>query len=273
MKTLGLAAAAALCVMLAANPGRAQEDAPKASSDRGASRASGVDSGDSGEAIGAISKHNDSGGGRGGSQSRPAESDAARAGSSVRAGPGTDASRKGAAAPPGALGTPSADSGAALSRDVDPIRLDGGFAGLQRRANRKSLIANAPKMPAAQSANSGAALPVKRAGADGGAVRNAVGIVVPGGQDHAVLGSMGSAGAGVRGSGSGIVSVGTAIGNIDGANAHRPAVPANAITSPAGHTSGINGTTMGHIASGPSYIGGPTRDRSGINGTAVRPRY
>jgi hypothetical protein len=30
---------------------------------------------------------------------------------------------------------------------------------------------------------------------------------------------------------------------------------------------------MGHIASGPGYIGGPAKDRSGISGTAMRPRH
>jgi hypothetical protein len=274
VRALGLAVAVVLCAALAVGPGRAQEDTLKPSSDREASHANGVDIGDSGKITGAASKRNDSGGGRGGSQSRPPGGDTARAaGSSVRAGPGTDASRNGAAAPAGALGTPSADSAAALRRDVDPVRLEGSLAGLQRRANRKSLIANAPKMPVARSANIGAALPFKRLGTDGGAVRNAIGIVVPGGgQGHAVPDTMGSAGASVRSSGTGIVGADTAIGNIDGANARRPAVSANAITSPV-HTSGINGTTMGHIAFGRSYVGGPTNDRAGINGTAVRSRY
>src|SRR5262249_16482733 len=241
MKPLGLAAALALCVVLAPNPGRAQADAPQARSDRDVSRANGVDVGDSGQ-IGAASKHNNSGSGRGGRENGPGAGDAARGGSSARAGSGADASRKGAAAPTDALGTPSAHSGAALSRDVDPIRPEGGFAGLQRRANRKSLIANAPKMSAAQSANIGTALPLKRPGAKGGAVRNAIGIVVPdGGQGHGFLRSVG---AGLRGSGSGVAGVGTAIGNIDAVNPRRPAVPANAITSPAANASGINGSTM-----------------------------
>jgi len=273
MKTLGLTAAMVLCVVLAPNPGRAQEDVPKASSDRDVSGASGVDVGESGE-IGAAGKHNNSGGGRGGGESRPVDGDIARAGSSARAGPGTDASRKGAVTPADALGTPSAHSGAAVSRDVDPIRLEGGFAGLQRRANRKSLIANTPKMPAAQPANIGAALPLKRPGANGGPVRNAIGVVVPdGGQGHVFLNSLDSVRAGVRGAGGGVAGVGTAIGNIDGVNPRQPAVPPNATASPAAYASGINGTTMGHIASSRSVIGGPANNRAGINGSAMRPRY
>src|SRR5262249_28132488 len=257
MKPLGLAAALALCVVLAPNPGRAQADAPQARSDRDVSRANGVDVGDSGQ-IGAASKHNNSGSGRGGRENGPGAGDAARGGSSARAGSGTDASRKGAAASTDALGTPSAHSGAALSRDVDPIRPEGGFAGLQRRANRKSLIANAPKMPAAQSANIGTALPLKRPGANGGPVRNAIGVVMPdGGQRHLFLHSLDAVRAGVRGAGGGVAGVGTAIGNIDGVNPRQPAVPPNATASPAAYASGINGTTMGHIASSRSVIGGP----------------
>jgi hypothetical protein len=212
VKALGFAVALALCAALAASPGRSQEDAANAGSDRNASRTGGVGIGDGGDIIG--------------------------------------------------------------GRGAEPVRLEGGSAGLQRRANRKSLIANAPNMPAAPSANIGAMLPFKRSGADGGSARNAIGVVVPGGGQgfgHAVPGSMTSAGIGARGPGSGGVDVGAATGNV--ADARRSAIPPNAVTSPVAHTSGINGTTMGHVASGPGYIGGPAKDRSGINGTAMRPRH
>jgi len=214
VKVLGLAVAVALCATLAASPGRAQEDAANAGSDRDASRAGGVGIGDGGDIIG--------------------------------------------------------------GRGAEPVRLEGGSASLQRRANRKSLIANAPKTPAAPSANIGAMLPFKRSGAEGGSARNAIGVVVPsGGQGfgHAVPDSIASAGIGVRCPGCGVVGVGQATGNVGSADARRSAIPPNAVTSPVAHTSGINGTTMGHIASGPSYIGGPAKDRSGINGTAMRPRH
>ncbi|SRR6266478_4564216 len=159
-------------------------------------------------------------------------------------------------------------------RGAEPVRLEGGSASLQRRANRKSLIANAPNMPAAPSANIGATPPFKLPGAAGGPARNAIGVVVPvGGQGfgHAVPGSIAPAAIGVRGSG--VAGAGTAAGNVGGADARRPAIPPNAVTSPVAHPSGINGTTMGHIASGSGYIGGPAKDRSGINGTAMRPRH
>jgi hypothetical protein len=68
--------------------------------------------------------------------------------------------------------------------------------------------------------------------------------------------------------------VGAAAGGVGGVAApHRPAIPLNTVTSPAAHTAGINGTTMGRVISSPNYIGGPAKDRSGINGTAVRPRH
>jgi len=204
----------ALCAALAAAPGRAQEDAPNAGSDRDTSRSGGVGIGDGGDIIG--------------------------------------------------------------GRSVEPVRLEGGSASLQRRANRKLLIANGQNMPAAPSANIGAILPFKRSGAEGGPARNAIGVTVPGGGQglgHAVPGSMAATGIGVRGPGSGVVGASPATGNVDSADARRSAIPPNAVANPVAHTSGINGTTMGHIASGPSYIGGPTKDRSGINGTAVRPRH
>jgi hypothetical protein len=159
-------------------------------------------------------------------------------------------------------------------RGAEPIRLEGGSASLQRRANRKALIATAPNMPAA--AHIGAIPPFKLPGAAGGPARNAIGVVLPdGGQGlgHAVPGSIAPAGIGARGPGSGVAGAGTAAGNVGGADARRWAIPPNPVTSPATHTSGINGTTMGHIASGPGYIGGPAKDRSGISGTAMRPRH
>src|SRR5215831_16814186 len=64
-------------------------------------------------------------------------------------------------------------------RGAEPVRPESGSASLQRRANRKSLIATAPNMPAAPSANVGPIPPFKRPDAEGGAARNAIGVVVP----------------------------------------------------------------------------------------------
>jgi hypothetical protein len=160
-------------------------------------------------------------------------------------------------------------------RGAEPVRPESGSASLQRRANRKSLIANAPNMPAAPSASVGAIPPFKRPGAEGGAARNAIGVVVPGGGQgfgHAVPSSVAAAGTGGSGAaGAGIAAL--AARNVGGTDARRWTIPANPVAGPVAPVPGINGTTMGHIASGPGYVGGPAKDRSGINGTAMRPRH
>jgi hypothetical protein len=161
------------------------------------------------------------------------------------------------------------------NRGIDPVRAESGSAGLQRRANLKALIANPPKMQTDSTAfNTRFGPPPGRPGAVGGATRDAIGVVVPGGgQGHTVPGSTASAGIGGHSLGSGVVGAGAATGNPGSADARRSTIPPNPVMSPAAHMSGINGTTMGHIASGPSYVGGPAKDRSGINGTAVRPKH
>jgi hypothetical protein len=174
------------------------------------------------------------------------------------------------------------DSGDVVAgRGAEPVKPEGGSASLQRRANRKSLIANAPIRPAAPSANISAIAPFKRPGTEGGPARNAVGVAMPGGGGqgfgHAAPGSTAPAGIGMRGPSNGVVGTGAPMGTVDGADPRRSEISPHVITSPVTHTSGINGTgingtTMGHIASGPGYVGGPMKDRSGINGTAMRPR-
>jgi hypothetical protein len=273
VKAIGFSLVVAVCAVLSAGPGRAQEDAPKAGSDHDAPRA-GI--GDGGTVVGgADTKRSDSVGNRGAGQNQPAEGDMAHPGLPSHAGPGADASRKGTAAPMGALGATSGNQGAALEPGVAPVRLDSGLTGLQRRAIRKVLTANAPKQLAAPSVNVTAAAPVTRPGADGGAMRNAIGVVVTGGQGArgAVAGLTAHAGTGASGQGPGATGVGVAAGNVGGVDGRRPALPLGAVTGPTAQATGINGTTMGHIASGPGYIGGPAKDRSGINGTAVRPKH
>jgi hypothetical protein len=176
------------------------------------------------------------------------------------------------------MGGVRSDGGDALGgRGVEPARLEDGSASLLRRANRKSLIAaTAPNIPAAPSAHIGAITPFKLPGAEGGPARNAIGVAVSGGGQgfgHAVPGTIAPAGIGMRGSGGSAVGPGMATGNVGGADARRSAMPPQVVTSPVAHPSGINGTTMGHVASGSSSIGGPAKDRSGINGTAMRPKH
>jgi hypothetical protein len=186
----------------------------------------------------------------------------------ANAGSDRDASRTG--------GVGIGDGGDIIAgRGAEPIRIEGGSASLQRRANRKALIATAPNMPAAPSAHIGAIPPLKLPGGEGGPARNAIGVIMPGGgQDfsHTVPASVAPAGIGMRSPGSGVAGAGTAAGNVGGSDVHRSAIQPNTVTSPGAHTSGISGTTMGRIASGPASIGGPAKDHSGINGTVMRPR-
>ena len=244
LKFLGVFFAVAVCAALAVDRGLAQEDVPNAGTERAAPRGDG--SGGNGAVRGA-----------------------------------TEASRKGAAAPTGGPGATAGAQGLALDHGNDPIRLEGGLAGLQRRANRKALTANAPKTPAGAVATTGIGAPSLRAGADGGVARNAIGIVTPGGAQgtgRAAAGFMpqtgGTAsGPGIGASRPGAVGGGMATTNPGGAGLGRSAVPFNAVTAPIPRPTGINGTNMGHIASGPSSVGGPAKDRSVINGTTIRPKH
>ncbi len=234
-----LAAIASLCALIATGPGYAQEDAPPAGRD--------VPQANGGADNGAASKQRVIPGGADGSRAGPV---------SPRAGEGRE-------------GTVVTNSWA------DPIRVEGGGAGLQRRTKLKALIANPPR-PATGSPAPNARIvpPLERPGAEAGGTRNAVGIVFPGGGQglsHAVPPSPTGAAVGARSLGGSVAGVAAPAGNVG--SARRPAVPAQPIASPLAPASGINGTTIGHIASGPAYIGGPAKDRSGINGTAMRPTH
>jgi len=257
LKTLRFALAAAVCGALAVAPSFAQDkpgaDAPPAKAGSDTPRGDGAGAGAGGPVKGASdTKAGDAGpsGDRVTVQNRPA-------------GPQTielskDAGRKGAAP---ATGTPG-PQGVVLSHGINLVTPDNGYAGLLRRANRKALIANnAAKRPVSPLAGT-ASLPFTHPGP---IARNAVGLVLPGtgagGADqHAPPPHAGPSGTG---------PIGTAV---VGAG-HPPPTPPNAGVSPTLHTAGINGTTMGHLASGPGVIGGPTKDRSSINGTAVRPKH
>ena len=157
------------------------------------------------------------------------------------------------------------DGGITTNGGPDPVRPEGGSIGLQRRANLKTLIVNAPKIATGSSASNtriGPQLP--RPGADGAAARNAIGVMTPGGH---------TSGDGLPSftvpTGGGVTATGTPGRNAGGADLHRGAAPLNADPTP--HAAGLNGTSIGHIGSGPGSIGGPAKDRSGINGTFVRP--
>jgi len=125
---------------------------------------------------------------------------------------GSDGSRPG---PPPSPAGESKEGAVVTNRGIDPVRAESGSAGLQRRANLKALIANPPKMQTDSTAfNTRFGPPPGRPGAVGGATRDAIGVVVPGGgQGHTVPGSTASAGIGGHSLGSGVVGAGAATGN------------------------------------------------------------
>src|SRR5258708_39655082 len=71
-------------------------------------------------------------------------------------------------APAGALGMTARSLDVGLNPDAVPIRLEGGLTGLQRRANRKTLIASAPKIPWSSPAAVGVGAPFTPPGANVG---------------------------------------------------------------------------------------------------------
>jgi hypothetical protein len=260
LKTLRYALAAAACAVLAAGTGFAQEKAPsgdavagKAGSDAPRGDASGAGAG------GAI---------KSGSDAKPGDAGTSGDRPTVQnhpAGPqtielGKDVGRKGA---PPATGTPG-PQGVVLSHGINLVTPDNGYAGLLRRANRKALIAaKRPVNPLAGTTN----LPLAHPTREGPIARNAVGLVLPGSGAGGASPHVPVAPPHAGPSGTG--PIGTAV--VGGG--HLPPTPSSAPTPPTTHTAGINGTTMGHIASGPGVIGGPAKDRSGINGTMVRPKH
>ncbi|MBO0751440.1 MAG: hypothetical protein J2P53_04990 [Bradyrhizobiaceae bacterium] len=136
--------------------------------------------------------------------------------------------------------------------DVESVPPRHGAATLWRRANVKALVANAANkanLPALNTPHV-APLPVRA----GGAItpRNAIGAVIPP--------------SGQRGT-----NVGSAAAN-GGTTMHQMPAPANA--GQALHGAAINGSTMGgRTASRAGSIGGPAKDRSGVDGTSFRQRH
>jgi hypothetical protein len=151
------------------------------------------------------------------------------------------------------------DGAALTNRDLElaaPLR---GSKSLWRRANVKTLIANSPGNTAGPpAANARTGLPPVHPGTGVSTPRNAIGMSLtavrpPGHDGGAVVPNQ----AGTR-----LTGVGTAPGSAGGVT-HQASAPANTGAA-------INGTTMGRLVSG--SIGGPSRDRTGINGTLMPPK-
>jgi hypothetical protein len=185
--------------------------------------------------------------------------DAATAGGDVApaGGPGDGSAMKGPAG--------GAEAPAVANHGIDPVTPQRGSAGLQRRANLKALISSAPHQAAGLPAANTRVAPLLMSRGIGGATpRNPIGAAMPGARpaDRDVARTMTEAGTRLTGLG--------ATGRV-GTTTHQIPVPTN--VGPAMHGVGINGTTMGHMASGPASIEGPAKDRSGINGTLMRPTH
>jgi hypothetical protein len=150
------------------------------------------------------------------------------------------------------------DGAAMTNGDLElaaPVR---GSKSLWRRANVKMLIANAPGNAAGlPAANARTGVPPVHSGIGVSTPRNAIGIsltgVRPPGHDGAGVPTQ----AGTR-----LIGIGTAPGSVGGVTRQASA--------PTNTGAAINGTTMGRAVSG--SIGGPARDRTGINGTLMPPK-
>jgi hypothetical protein len=254
LRTHGFAFAAVVCAALAVAPAIAQENVEKA--------------GGSGAIAGGTDLK--------GSDTSPAGDGAIAARGRQESELGVDATRK------GTPGTAPGGKGATLDHGINLIAPDDGYAGLRRRAMRKTLIANAVKKPAALLAGTGTTQQLIRRGPDGGMVRNAVGMVVPAGDGvggpgsiHHGPGFMAHAGTDASGSragptGTSTIGSGAGTGGLGGENHHPTILPGTA-AGPV-HTAVVSGTAMGHIVSGPAVVGGPAKGRTGINGTSLRPK-
>jgi hypothetical protein len=154
--------------------------------------------------------------------------------------------------------------GAATNRGIELVAPRRGAAGLWRRANVKTLIANAANAaPGSSAANTRISPPPLRPGTGVSVQRNAIGVALPAARPPSYDA------AGVT-TGTRLPGTGTAAGNV-GTQTTQMRAPANA--GPALHGAAINGTTMSRMAVGPGSIGGPARDHTGINGTLMRPKH
>jgi hypothetical protein len=153
---------------------------------------------------------------------------------------------------------------------IDLIRADDGYANLRRRATRPSLVATGQKKklqvvpPVAVTPHQ---LSPVRTPAE--PLRNSAGVAFPVSTGVGKPDSIRTMPGGPVNTGLAKNSVGMSLGEIHRPEIHRPEthLAATGMTAP---VSGINGTTMGHAGAG--GIGGPAKDRSAINGSALRPR-
>jgi hypothetical protein len=151
-----------------------------------------------------------------------------------------------------------------LPRGIDLVRPDDGYAspGLRRRAIRSSLVATGQKK--LQNLPTVALTPHLVPGAAIESVRNSTGVATPSSTGATRPDSFHTVPAMPVSPGLAKNSLGIVVNEIRHPETH---VTATGMVAP---ITGINGTTMGH-ANG--MIGGPAKERSGINGSAFRPKF
>jgi hypothetical protein len=149
---------------------------------------------------------------------------------------------------------------------IDLIRPDDGYASLRRRATRSSLVATG-QTKKLQVVPPVAVTPHQLSPASTSAERqrNSAGVTLPASTSVGKPDSIHTLPSVSVNTGLARNSVGTSPGEI-----HRPEIHLTA-TGAMAPVTGINGTTMGHIGAG--GIGGPAKDRSVINGSALRHRF
>jgi len=194
-----------------------------------------------------------------------ASGDASQAAPQARAGggKGDGAGKEAASAPDGA---------AVEGVDLVPRH---GAAGLERRANIKTLIANAPNkagFPYAAATHLSPSPPHSWGGSwarTAVSPRNAIGAALPALRPpaHESAGFTTQTGAKLAALGTGTGGIASHRMPVPGA--HQPSIPPNAGTALRG--AAINGTAMRQVAT--SSIGGPAKDHSGINGTSMKPKH
>jgi len=176
--------------------------------------------------------------------------------------------RPSAAATANARGSIELGSRTAGKGGIDLVRPDDGYGnpGLRRRATRSSLIALSqnkksrilPPVVLPPHLPSVSAAPIEH-------LRNSAGVALPVGTGIAKPDSLHT----VAGLPANTGLAGNSLG-ISTNETHRAGIHVTT-SSTMPPVTGINGTNLGHA--GASGIGGPAKDRTGINGSALRPRF
>jgi hypothetical protein len=163
-------------------------------------------------------------------------------------------------------GAAAGKGGKSAGPGIDLVRPDDGYANLRRRAARSSLIA-AEQKKKLQIAPTVAATPhlPSPAGTPAEHARNSAGVTLPAGATVGKPELVHTAPGGPVNTGVGKNNLGLSVNETHHTETH---ITATGTTVP---VSGINGTTMGRVNAG--TVGGPTKDRSAINGSAYQRKF